>query len=115
ITLGFSPLSQRAELRADANPPWVRILLRWARAHGRRFYNFEGLDAFKAKFRPKRWEPIYAISNERTFSFRMLYAIAAAFANGSPILMGCKAILRAVSREISWLATRLGLRRAPKS
>jgi phosphatidylglycerol lysyltransferase len=112
ITLGLSPLSQRGGARPDANPPWVRILLKWARAHGRRFYNFEGLDTFKAKFRPERWEPVYAIANERTFSPRMLYAIAAAFANGSPILMGCKAILRAISREIGWLARRLGLRRA---
>jgi len=111
VTLGLSPLSQRAELRRESNPPWVRILLGWARAHGNRFYNFEGLDAFKAKFRPERWEPVYAIANERTFSPRMLYAIAAAFANGSPILMGCKALLRAVSRELGWLAQRLHLRR----
>jgi phosphatidylglycerol lysyltransferase len=114
LTLGLSPLSKRAEMKPDPNPPWVRILLGWAHAHGRRFYNFEGLDAFKAKFRPERWEPVYAIANERTFSPRMLYAIAAAFANGSPILMGCKGILRAISREIGWLARRLGLRRTEK-
>ena len=31
-------------------------------AHGRRFYNFRGLEAFKASLEPMRWEPVYAIA-----------------------------------------------------
>ena len=58
-------------------PPWLALTLRWVRAHGRRFYNFDGLDAFKAKLRPEAWEGIYAISAERRFSPRTLHAIAA--------------------------------------
>ena len=37
-------------------------------APGTRCYNFDGLDAFKAKFPPERWESIYAIVNERRIS-----------------------------------------------
>jgi hypothetical protein len=47
-TLGLSPLSGRVHR-------WLRL----ARAFGSSFYNFEGLRAFKSKFRPSRWEPIF--------------------------------------------------------
>lgn len=107
VTLGLAPLSRRAGIDERSNPLWIRLLLKWVRAHGRRFYNFDGLDAFKAKFRPDCWEPVYAISNERSFSPRSLYAIAAAFSNGSPILLGLRAIRRALQTELQWLRARL--------
>ncbi len=76
----------------------------WVRAHGRRFYNFGGLDAFKSKFHPHRWEPIFAISNEPRFSPHSLYAIAAAFTGDrSPILAVAIELLKAVRQEGSWL------------
>src|SRR5689334_4450468 len=84
VTLGLAPLSRHG-LGPRTNPTWLRLLLRWVRAHGRRFYNFEGLDNFKAKFQPERWEPVFAILNEPRFSPGALYAIAAAFSDGSPI------------------------------
>ena len=46
---------------------------------------FEGLDNFKAKFLPERWEPVYAIVNEPRFSPGALYAIGAAFSDRSPL------------------------------
>ena len=64
LTLGLSPLSDRAGAPAAENPFWLRTMLGWVRAHGRRFYNFEGLEAFKTKFQPVRWEPVYAIALE---------------------------------------------------
>ncbi|NNF56679.1 MAG: DUF2156 domain-containing protein, partial [Rhodothermaceae bacterium] len=78
LTLGLSPLSTRAPA-SSPNPAWLRASLRWMRAHGRRFYNFRGLDAFKAKFVPDRWDPITAISTEPRPSLGTLYAIADAF------------------------------------
>lgn len=100
VTLGLSPLSRHASAGLDCNPRWLRWLLAWMRAHGRRFYNFEGLDAFKRKFHPTRWEPVYAISNEPRFSPRALWAITHAFTGGHPIRLGLRALATAVAREL---------------
>jgi phosphatidylglycerol lysyltransferase len=116
VTLGLAPLSQRVPQDETLDGPpglltrlhlsWLRLLLAWVRAHGRRFYNFEGLDAFKAKFKPDRWEPIYAISNEPHFSLRTLYAIAAAFSSGSPARAIGRTLLAAMRQELAWLRTK---------
>ncbi|MCG3164228.1 MAG: hypothetical protein JMDDDDMK_05715 [Acidobacteria bacterium] len=103
VTLGLSPLSSRAVVEPAPNPVWLRFLLGWVRAHGRRFYNFDGLDAFKAKFQPERWEPVFAIANESRFSPLTLYAVAAAFTQSSPISAISRAILKAARTEIGWL------------
>lgn len=107
LTLGLSPLSTRAGLRLEGNPLWLRLVLSWARAHGRHFYNFDGLDAFKAKFRPLVWEPVFAICNEPRFSPSMLYAIASAFTNGAPIRTIAGGLSRAAAREGAWLLERV--------
>ena len=106
VTLGLSPLSHRADVKAEPNPLWLRVLLGWVRAHGRRFYNFDGLDAFKTKFQPERWEPIFVISNEAYFSPRTLYAVAAAFTQRSPLLSIGQAIWDAAQTEMRWLMER---------
>lgn len=107
VTLGLSPLSQH--LRHErVNPIWLRLLLEWIRAHGRRFYNFEGLDAFKSKFAPDRWEPVYAIAAEPSFSPRSLHAIAMAFSGGSPVALVARALWRALRTEVGWLTGRRG-------
>jgi phosphatidylglycerol lysyltransferase len=103
VTMGLVPLSERPGLPADINPFWLRLLLRWVRAHGRRFYNFGGLEAFKSKFQPRMWEPIFAISHEDHFSPRTLYAIAAAFSGGSPLLAVAGGLRKAVLQEMRWL------------
>ncbi|HVZ38216.1 MAG TPA: DUF2156 domain-containing protein [Candidatus Kapabacteria bacterium] len=94
VTLGLSPLSRRMQKNMAESPLWIRALLGWVRAHGRRFYNFDGLDAFKAKFQPDDWEPVYAIANEPRFRIRTLYAVAEAFAGGSPIAMIARSVFR---------------------
>src|SRR5207244_1637442 len=99
LTMGLVPLSQRNWLPGDYNPLWLRLLLTWVRAHGRRFYNFDGLEAFKAKFQPREWEPIFAISHEPRFSPHTLYAIAAAFSDGSPVWAVARGLWRALRRE----------------
>jgi phosphatidylglycerol lysyltransferase len=106
VTLGLAPLSRHG-VAAATNPPWLRLILRWVRAHGRRFYNFEGLDNFKAKFQPERWEPVYAIVNESRFSPAALYAIAAAFSDGSPLSTIARALWRAARTEVTWVRRRL--------
>ena len=102
VTFGLAPLSKRAATSDEPPRGWLRLALGWVRAHGNRFYNFEGLDAFKAKFRPDSWEPIYAISNETHFSPRALYAIAAAFSDGPPPLVLSRALISAIKQELVW-------------
>ncbi|MEO8909214.1 MAG: DUF2156 domain-containing protein [Gemmatimonadaceae bacterium] len=105
-TLGLSPLSERASLAEIPQPLWLRLTLRWVKLYGARFYNFIGLDAFKAKFNPQRWEPIYAIAEGSRFPPRDLYAIAGAFSGGVPIRMITGALVRAAGQEIASLAGR---------
>ncbi|HEU0175886.1 MAG TPA: DUF2156 domain-containing protein [Blastocatellia bacterium] len=106
VTLGLSPLSRRAAISQEENPLWLRWLLSWAQAHGRRFYNFDGLDSFKTKFQPERWEPVFAIFNAPHFSPAALYAIAEAFTKGSPIRTVASALLKAAQTEAGWFADR---------
>jgi phosphatidylglycerol lysyltransferase len=106
VTLGLSPLSRHVPGDAAPNPAWLRLALGWVRAHGNRFYNFQGLDSFKAKLRPQGWEPIYAISATRTFSPRTLYAIASAFSAGSPVALLGGSLARAALQEARWMTSR---------
>jgi phosphatidylglycerol lysyltransferase len=103
VTLGLVALSSQAAPEMRANPRWLRILAAWAKAHGRRFYNFDGLEAFRVKLCPDSWETIYAISNEPTISLQTLYAVAAAFSAGSPLKLAAQTLARAVLQEFRWL------------
>lgn len=107
VTLGLSPLSRRAGIDAPRQAAWLRFLLVWLRAHGKRFYNFEGLDSYKAKFLPESWEPIYAITSERRIGPGTLYAIAGAFGRMSPVELVARALGRAAVREAAWLRAHL--------
>ena len=113
VTMGLVPLRDHADDGAVAsNPAWLSALLAFVRLHGRRFYNFDGLERFKSKFRPHAWEPIYAISAEPTFSMRTLYAIAAAFTVQSPVTAIARGLVRAMSTEARRLRTTIVDRRA---
>ncbi len=102
VTLGLAPLSRHSRFDA-VMPGWLRLALRWVRAHGRRFYNFEGLDRFKSKFEPEHWEEIVALADAPSFPPRALWAIAAAFSDRSPPSMMARAIAKAVRQEWRWL------------
>ncbi|MEP6904078.1 MAG: DUF2156 domain-containing protein [Actinomycetota bacterium] len=102
-TLGLSPLSVRAKVEPFDNPLWLRVLLAWLRKHAQRFYNFDGLDAFKAKLQPENWEPVFAIYNKPRISLRMLYAIASVFSGNKPVRLILGGLWRAVLTEIKWL------------
>jgi phosphatidylglycerol lysyltransferase len=101
VTMGLVALSH--DCFRD-NPWWLRTLMYIARAHASRFYNFRGLEAFRAKMRPDRWEKVWFISNEERFSVRSLYAIGAAFAGISPIRAIAVAILKGAIQEIRAVA-----------
>lgn len=106
VTLGLAPLSRRAAYDLESEPWWLRAVLTWVRAHGRRFYDFDGLDAFKAKFQPEEWVPVFAVGNEPRFSPRLLYAIASAFSGGSPVWTVAQALGRAAKQELLWLGSK---------
>ena len=98
VTMGLSPLSPHGPPLVTS-PRWLGMALRWVRAHGRRFYDFDGLDRFKAKFRPDSWEPIHAMDDSPRFSLRALHAIAGAFSAGSPLVLVARAIVGAMVEE----------------
>ena len=81
------------------NPLWLRSVMHLARAHANRFYNFRGLERFRAKMHPGQWEKIYAISNEKHFSPQALYAMGRAFSVISPALAIGLAILKGGREE----------------
>ncbi|HEY9515658.1 MAG TPA: DUF2156 domain-containing protein [Gemmatimonadaceae bacterium] len=106
VTLGLAPLSRHSSYDSGASPLWLRATLRWVRAHGRRFYNFEGLDTFKSKFEPQTWEEITAISYGSSFPLASLYAIVAAFGARAPAAFVITAMSKALSQEAGWLRAR---------
>ncbi len=107
VTLGLSPLSKRAKIKPFDNPLWLRFVLGWMRKHGQRFYNFDGLDFFKAKLAPENWEPVYAISNKPVFSAGALYSIANAFTANHPFRSFGAGVAKAIATEAhtfsSWI------------
>ena len=102
VTLGLAPLAGRDAAESLSEPLWLRLMLRWVRAHGRRFYNFGGLETFKAKFHPDSWEPVYAIEQSPHFTPPALYAIAGAFASSPPLHLAATALRRAITQEVRW-------------
>ncbi|GAB5535381.1 MAG: hypothetical protein Rubg2KO_16300 [Rubricoccaceae bacterium] len=108
-TLGLAALSSTAPASSTTPPFIVRALLSWTRAHARRFYNFEGLERFKAKFEPESWEPIRLYVDEPQVTLSTLYAVADAFAGErSPIGLVSRALASAAQDEAR--AARLALR-----
>jgi phosphatidylglycerol lysyltransferase len=106
VTLGLAPLSRQSRWADPGVPAWLRLVLHWVRAHGRRFYDFDGLDRFKTKFAPEEWEEIVAIDDRPRFSMRALWAITAAFGGGSPVALLGRTMTRAIAQEMRWLAGR---------
>jgi phosphatidylglycerol lysyltransferase len=100
VTLGLAPLARRGRPAVDSAPRWLDGLLHMLRAHGRHFYNFEGLEAFKSKFGGSRWESVYASLAPGTALPKALLAITAAF-SGEPLRRFVPRVLvRGIRREI---------------
>jgi phosphatidylglycerol lysyltransferase len=107
-TLGLVALTGHATGAKAINPWWLRMMMAFARAHASRFYNFRGLERFRTKMAPAGWETIYAISNERRFSLRTLYAMGAAFSGTSPWRAVGRGMIRAIGQEWARLRRRYG-------
>ncbi|MGA7239605.1 MAG: DUF2156 domain-containing protein [Bryobacteraceae bacterium] len=103
VTLGLVALAHAADEDIRRNPAWLRILMYFARAHANRFYNFRGLEHFRLKMEPDRWEGVYAISNEPRFSIRSLYAMGGAFSGIAPWAAIAIGLVRAVRDEFRLL------------
>ena len=121
MTLGMVPLSSKAPPSAVAPGPLVRALLAWTRAHATRFYNFQGLERFKAKFVPDRWRPLYLVTDGRPVTVLTFHAVAAAFASPrGPTRFVARALADALADEarrlrqrgVGWLSS-LETRRSP--
>jgi phosphatidylglycerol lysyltransferase len=84
ITLGLAPLAARGVPHTDQAPRYLRVLLRALRTYARSFYNFAGLEAFKAKFGGADWSAVYASLSPGTSVPRALRAVAGAF-SGEPL------------------------------
>lgn len=108
-TLGLSPLSPRGAEGAPVRPAWLGVVLRHLRAHGRRFYNFRGLETFKAGLEPDLWEPVYAIADGPRFTPQLLRGIAGVFSGGSPTRLMTRAVASAAAHELR--TARAALRR----
>ncbi len=104
-TLGLAPLAPAPRDRSRRDPWWLTWSLARLRAHGKRFYNFEGLHSFKAKLRPAGWDPVYAISDEARVSLRTMKGVAEAFAEGSLIGFGVRLITHAVGMDMHRMRT----------
>ncbi len=102
-TLGLVALSSHANRGLQENPAWLAALMRFARSHANRFYNFQGLERFRAKMEPDSWEPVYAISNQRHFSPFALYAMGEAFSGIAPWRAIAMALWQAGRRELQRL------------
>ncbi len=100
LSMGLVPLALHAHNEIRKNPLWLRALMAWARAHGRRFYHFDGLESFRQKMAPARWETLYAITNEPRFTPAAFYALVAAFCEGSVTNMVLRGLGRAAQTEL---------------
>lgn len=83
LTLGLAPLAGR-----------VAPLLTLARRAGAALYDFAGLRAFKAKFRPRQWVPIYVSHPSDQSPSVAIYDSLVAFAGGGLFRYGIAALLR---------------------
>jgi phosphatidylglycerol lysyltransferase len=96
VTLGLVPLA------GDVNR-WLRA----ARRLGRTLYDFDGLRAFKAKLRPRAWDPIYlAYPPGRSGALAVVDTLTA-FARGGLLRFGVETLLRGPAIVVRALAVLL--------
>ncbi|MGH9885022.1 MAG: phosphatidylglycerol lysyltransferase domain-containing protein, partial [bacterium] len=83
VTLGLVPLSGEIG-------PWLRAARRW----GKSLYDFDGLRAFKAKLKPRAWDPIYLAYPSGRTGFVAMFDTLTAFARGGLLRFGLETLLR---------------------
>ena len=95
-TLGLVPLG------GEVGTP-LRAFRRWTA----RLYDFDGLRAFKAKFKPRAWDPIYLSHPPGVSSTRAILDALSAFARGGLLSFGVQTLLRGPSIVLRILAVLL--------
>ena len=98
VSMGICPLSLKAT-PAGCDPYWLRAMSAAGRVLGRAYYNFGGLEEFKAKFRPDCWEPVTVVCHRPTFTPSDLIAVVRAFTGYHPILMPWYAVRHRLGRH----------------
>lgn len=83
VTLGLVPL-------VGDVLPWLRVF----RSLGVGFYDFAGLRAFKAKFKPRTWDPIYLSHPQGTAASQAIVDTLSAFSQGGLLSFGIRTLLR---------------------
>lgn len=83
VTLGLVPLSGEIG-------PWLRAARRW----GKSLYDFDGLRAFKAKLKPRAWDPIFLSYPRNRSGFVAMFDTLTAFARGGLLRFGLETLLR---------------------
>jgi phosphatidylglycerol lysyltransferase len=96
VTLGLVPL-------AGDVTAWLRA----ARRLGRTLYDFDGLRAFKAKFKPRAWDPIFLSYPANRNSIGALADTLSAFARGGMLRFGLETFLRGPAIVVRALAALL--------
>jgi phosphatidylglycerol lysyltransferase len=93
VTLGLAPLA------GEVSP-----ILRAARAVSRALYDFEGVRAFKAKLRPRAWDPVYLSYPRRVGPTRAVFDSLVAFSRGGLLRFGLATLLRGPEIVVRLLA-----------
>lgn len=83
LTLGMAPLS-------GALPSWLSRV----RDNSRWLYDFAGLRAYKAKFAPQAWQPLYLCYPKTQTELEAIVDTLRAFASGSLLWFGLQTLLR---------------------
>jgi phosphatidylglycerol lysyltransferase len=83
VTLGLVPLSGEVS-------PWLRAARRW----GKSLYDFDGLRAFKAKLKPRGWDPIFLAYPRERSGFAAMFDTLTAFSRGGLLRFGLETLLR---------------------
>ena len=96
VTLGLVPLAGEVS-------SWLRA----ARRLGRSLYDFDGLRAFKAKFKPSAWDPIFLSYPPSGNAFTAVYDTLKAFARGGLLRFGLETFLRGPAVVVRALAVLL--------
>jgi len=95
VTLGLAPLG-------GTLPTVLKRIASWTRG----LYDFAGLHAYKSKFRPNLWQPLYLCHPTTQSAWRSVVDVLAAFAEGGFEGFGFRTLLRGptvVLRALAWL------------
>lgn len=83
VTLGLAPLTGPV-------PAWMR----WVGRAGKRWYDFEGLAAFKTRLRPTRWDPIDLCWTGAAPAPLVVWDVLRAFAGEDLVGFGVRSLVR---------------------